>query len=182
MKIYTKTGDDGTTSLFGGKRTRKDDIRVSTYGDVDELNSLLGVTISFVGSHEIKSDLMFIQNLLFNVGAYLATPEEDKAKLKDIREINDDDVKFLEERIDYYDAKLPELKNFILPGGKTSAGFLHYSRTVCRRCERNIVHLALETKNKQIYIKFFNRLSDYLFITARYENYFSGNEEIEWKK
>ncbi len=182
MKIYTKTGDDGTTSLFGGKRVRKDDFRVHVYGEVDELNSLIGFTLSFVDSFDVKTDLRIIQNLLFNIGSYLATPVEDRYKLKSAREINDSDVKFLEERIDYYDAKLPGLKNFILPGGKTSASLLHYSRTVCRRCERNIVHLALNEKNDQIYIRFFNRLSDFLFIIARYENYFSGYKEIEWEK
>lgn len=182
MKIYTKTGDDGTTGLFGGKRVLKDDDRVDTYGEIDELNSLIGLSLSFVLSNDVKSDLMSIQNQLFNIGAYLATPVEDRTKLNYLKNISDDDVSYLEKRIDYYDEKLPELKNFILPGGIVSAGFLHYARTVCRRCERKIVKFALKEEADKIYIKYFNRLSDFLFIVARYENYFAGYKEIEWKK
>ena len=182
MKIYTKTGDDGTTGLFGGKRVLKDDDRVDTYGEIDELNSLLGLALSFVLSNDVRNDLRSIQNQLFNIGAFLATPVEDREKLKFLKNISDDDVFYLEKRIDFYDEKLPELKNFILPGGTVSAGFLHYARTVCRRCERKIVKFALKEEGDKIYIKYFNRLSDFLFIVARYENHFAGIKEIEWKK
>lgn len=182
MKIYTKTGDDGTTSLFGGKRVQKDDDRVDTYGEIDELNSLIGLSISFVLSNDVKNDLMKIQNQLFNIGAFLATPVEERKKLKDLENISEEDVSFIEKRIDYYDEKLPELKNFILPGGTISAGFLHYTRTVCRRCERKIVKFAMQEEADKIYIKYLNRLSDFLFVLARYENYFAGKKEIEWKK
>lgn len=182
MKIYTKTGDDGTTSLFGGKRVQKDDDRVDTYGEIDELNSLIGLSISFVLSNDVKNDLMKIQNQLFNIGAFLATPVEERKKLKDLENISEEDVSFIEKRIDYYDEKLPELKNFILPGGTISAGFLHYTRTVCRRCERKIVKFAMQEEADKIYIKYLNRLSDFLFVLARYENHFAGKKEIEWKK
>lgn len=182
MKIYTKTGDDGTTSLFGGKRVQKDDERVDAYGEIDELNSLIGLTISFVLSNDVKNDLMRIQNQLFNLGAFLATPEEDRKKLKSLENITEEDILTIEKRIDYYDEKLPELKNFILPGGTISAGLLHYARTVCRRCERKIVKFAVGEEADKIYIKYLNRLSDFLFIMARYENFFSGKKEIEWKK
>ncbi len=182
MKIYTKTGDDGTTGLFGGKRVLKDNERVDTYGDIDELNSLIGLTLSFVHSNDVKDDLKRIQNQLFNIGAFLATPSEDWDKLNSLKNISEQDVEFLEKRIDYYDEKLPELKNFILPGGSISAGFLHYSRTVCRRCERKIVKFVIREEGNKIFIKFFNRLSDFLFILARYENFFTGHKEIEWHK
>ncbi|MGB9665171.1 MAG: cob(I)yrinic acid a,c-diamide adenosyltransferase [Ignavibacteria bacterium] len=182
MKIYTKTGDDGTTGLFGGKRVLKDDDRVDTYGEIDELNSVIGLAVNFVLSKDVKTDLKEIQNQLFNIGAFLATPVEDRSKLKFLNNISDEDVIQLEKRIDFYDEKLPELKNFILPGGATSAGFLHFARTVCRRCERKIVKFALKEEADKIYIKYFNRLSDFLFIVARYENYFAGVKEVEWKK
>ncbi|MCR4418309.1 MAG: cob(I)yrinic acid a,c-diamide adenosyltransferase [Ignavibacteria bacterium] len=182
MKIYTKTGDDGTTGLFGGKRVLKDDDRVETYGEIDELNSLIGLALSFVLSNDVKNDLKLIQNQLFNIGAFLATPVEDRTKLQYLKNISDEDVVYIEKRIDYYDEKLPELKNFILPGGTKSAGFLHFARTVCRRCERKIVKFALKEEADKIYIKFFNRLSDFLFVIARYENHFAGFDEVEWKK
>lgn len=182
MKIYTKTGDDGTTGLFGGKRVLKDDDRVDTYGEIDELNSVIGLALSFVLSNDVKNDLKEIQNHLFNIGSFLATPVEDRSKLKFLKNISDEDVIKLEKRIDFYDEKLPELKNFILPGGTTSSGFLHVARTVCRRCERKIVKFALKEDADKIYIKYLNRLSDFLFIAARYENYFAGVKEIEWKK
>ncbi len=182
MKIYTKTGDDGTTSLFGGKRVLKDDDRVEAYGEIDELNSLIGLSLSFVLSQNVKKDLELIQNQLFRIGAFLATPIEDRNKLKHIENISDEDILFFEKRIDFYDDKLPVLKNFILPGGSVSAGFLHFARTVCRRCERKIVKFASKEEGDKIYIKYFNRLSDFLFVIARYENYFSGNKEIEWNK
>lgn len=182
MKIYTKTGDDGTTSLFGGKRVQKDDERVDTYGEIDELNSLIGLSIPFVLSNDVKNDLMKVQNQLFNIGAFLATPIEDRKKLKGIVNISEEDILFIEKRIDFYSDKLPELKNFILPGGTISAGFLHYTRTVCRRCERKIVKFALKEEADKIYIKYLNRLSDFFFVLARYENFFAGINEIEWNK
>lgn len=182
MKIYTKTGDDGTTGLFGGKRVLKNDELVDTYGEIDELNSLIGLSKVFVLSNDVRKDLERVQNQLFNIGAYLATPLENRDKLKGLENISDDDITHIERRIDYYDEKLPELRNFILPGGTRSAGFLHYARSVCRRCERKIVKFAVKEEANQIYIKYFNRLSDFLFVLARYENLFSGTKEIEWKK
>lgn len=181
MKIYTKTGDDGTTGLFGGKRVQKFDERVETYGEIDELNSVIGVALTFVNSKEVENDLLIIQNKLFEIGALIATPDEDRTKLKGINDIQEDDVIKIEERIDYYDELLPGLKNFILPGGTKSSSFLHFARSVCRRCERKIVKFAFEEGKYQNLIKYFNRLSDFLFILARFENYFVGKKEKEWK-
>lgn len=182
MKIYTRTGDDGTTSLFGGKRVLKDDERVETYGEIDELNSLIGLCLCFVLSNDVKKDLQLIQNKLFDIGAFLATPVEDRAKLKNLKNISENDIAILEKKIDYYDEKLPELKNFILPGGVKSSSFLHLARSVCRRCERKIVKFAIREDAEKIYIKYFNRLSDFLFVLARYENHFADTKEVNWKK
>lgn len=181
MKIYTKTGDDGTTGLFGGKRVQKFDERVDTYGDIDELNSVIGLTLAFINSKDVENDLLNIQNKLFEIGALIATPDEDRSKLKGINDIQDEDILLIEKRIDYYDNLLPELKNFILPGGTKSSSFLHFARTVCRRCERKIVKFASEKGKYQELIKYFNRLSDFFFVLARYENYFVGEKEKEWK-
>lgn len=182
MKIYTRTGDDGTTSLFGGKRVQKDNDRVDAYGEIDELNSIIGLSLSFVLSQDVKNDLEKIQNQLFRIGAFLATPVEDRNKLKNLENISDQDILFFENRIDFYDSKLPQIKNFILPGGVAGSGFLHFARTVCRRCERKIVKFVSKEEGDKIYIKYFNRLSDFLFIVARFENYFRGYKDIEWKK
>lgn len=182
MKIYTKTGDDGTTSLFGGKRVWKDNHRVKCYGEVDELNSVLGIALGFLYSQKLKNDLESIQNKLFNIGSYLATPKEKWEKLKNISSLEDSDVEFLENRIDEYDAQLPELKNFILPSGSKGATFLHLARSVCRRLEREIVTLIRDKEIDEVYLRFFNRLSDYLFVAARFENYYTGNNEKIWKK
>lgn len=181
MKIYTKTGDDGTTSLFGGKRVQKFDERVDTYGEIDELNSVIGIALAFISSNEVENDLLYVQSKLFEIGALIATPDDDRSKLKGINDIQEDDVALIEKRIDYYEKLLPKLKSFILPGGTKSSSFLHFARTVCRRCERKIVKFAFEKGKYQNLIKYFNRLSDFLFVLARYENYFSGKKEIEWK-
>jgi cob(I)alamin adenosyltransferase len=181
MKIYTKTGDTGTTGLFGGRRVSKDDLRIDAYGTIDELNGLIGVAVTEVKNEELIMDLSLIQNKLFNLGADLATPfSEEKIKIS-IPRITEAEVIELEKRIDYYDSKLPELKSFILPGGSKGSAILHLCRTVCRRSERRIVELAKSENIGDIVIKYINRLSDLLFVLARFENYSSNNQEIEWK-
>ena len=182
MKIYTKTGDEGTTGLFGGKRVSKDNLRIEAYGTIDELNGLIGVAVTEVNSEELKNDLLKIQYELFNLGADLATPiTEEKIKVT-IPRISDFDVNVFEKKIDYYDSKLPELKAFILPGGSKGSASLHFSRTVCRRAERRIVELSKSENIGDSVIKYINRLSDLLFVLARFENYSNNHPEVEWKQ
>jgi len=182
MKIYTKTGDKGKTSLFGGKKVWKDDLRIRSYGTVDELNSILGVAVTEIKNKELKQILSSIQHELFNLGSDLASPEYKGSKNFFIPRINKFNTKHLEELIDKIDAKLLPLKNFILPGGLKGAALLHHARTVCRRAERGVVSLAkVEEVNSEIKI-YLNRLSDLLFVLARFENFSSKHPDIEWKK
>jgi cob(I)alamin adenosyltransferase len=178
MKIYTKTGDNGTTSLFSGGRVSKKDLRVEAYGTVDELNSYLGVARSFEPSEKTNEYLEKVQNQLFRLGADLATPMDAKAEW--LVRITAEEVAWLEETIDEMTAVLPELKNFILPGGVPAAAHLQVARTICRRAERVLVALVEhEAVNEQV--KFYlNRLSDWLFTLARYENWQAGESEIKW--
>ncbi|MEG8945812.1 cob(I)yrinic acid a,c-diamide adenosyltransferase [Rosettibacter firmus] len=178
MKIYTKKGDKGETYLLGGQKVWKDDRRIMAYGTVDELNSVLGISILECNSKELKDVLTGIQSELFNIGADLSLPVENKNSR--ISRIDENYVKKLEELIDKFDKKLPELKNFILPGGTKGAAYLHLARTVCRRAEREVVALMKDVEiNPQIQV-YLNRLSDLLFVLARYENNFSGIEDIKW--
>ena len=177
MKIYTKTGDEGTTSLFMGGRVPKDDIRLHAYGTVDELNAVLGMVVA----HGVKADLADsverIQGELFIVGADLATPlEAEKAQVTRVHEAM---VTRLEEEIDAMDEELPSLKNFILPGGSPAAASLHHARTVCRRAERHIVSLG-ESANSAA-LRYINRLADWLFMAARFENHRTETPETVWK-
>ncbi|MFA7228120.1 MAG: cob(I)yrinic acid a,c-diamide adenosyltransferase [Melioribacteraceae bacterium] len=182
MKIYTKTGDKGETSLFGGKRVWKDDLRIRAYGTVDELNAILGITITELLSAEIKEILAALQNDLFCVGSDLASPVEKENRNFAIPRIEPESVQRLEILIDKYDSQLPQLKNFILPGGLKGAALLHNARTVCRRAEREVVTLSkTESINAQIEV-YLNRLSDLLFVFARFENFSSNHSDIEWKK
>ena len=177
VKIYTKTGDRGTTSLFGGQRVEKTSGRIKTYGEVDELNSLIGVVLSENPSEEIAEKLTRIQTELFVFGSDLATPYGIKIKVPRISALN---VKRLEKEIDLWTKKLPQLRNFIMPGGSPIASKLHLARTICRRAERNIVELAASekiNKNAQVYI---NRLSDWFFVLARFANRLDGQKETIW--
>lgn len=181
MKIYTKTGDKGETSLFGGKRVWKDDKRISAYGTIDELNAQIGVALTEIQNEELKKAIISIQNKLFIVGADLATPFENNIKIT-IPRIENFHIEFLENLIDKFDSQLPELKNFILPGGSKGSSQLHYSRTICRRAEREVVNLAKsEEINPNVEI-FLNRLSDLFFVFARFENYDSKIADISWVK
>ena len=178
MKIYTKTGDKGETSLFGGTRVSKESLRIETYGTVDELNSVIGVCRSINTEKQIDSILEDIQNTLFTLGADLATPKETKKK-KIIR-INSTAVTRLERYIDDIDKSLEPLKNFILPGGNQTAASLHSARTVCRRAERLLVQLARKEKIGEQPLIYLNRLSDLLFVLARRVNALSKTPETKW--
>jgi cob(I)alamin adenosyltransferase len=182
MKIYTRTGDDGTTGLFGGARVPKDDPRVRAYGTVDELNSVLGVVIATPGDVEIRELLRPHQSLLFDIGAVLAADGPQTDKLPGLPE---GVISQLEEQMDNYSAELPELRNFILPGGCKQAAWLHLARTVCRRAERELASaMAAMPELGPRYtdgLKYLNRLSDWLFVMARAANHRAGEQDIEWK-
>ena len=178
MKIYTKTGDRGLTSLIGGKRVPKYDIRIESYGTVDELNSYIGL----IGDQDIaehcKTILKQIQDRLFIIGSSLAS-EPEKSKMV-IPDLNSDDIALLEREIDLMTAELPELKHFILPGGSNAVSFCHIARCVCRRAERVTVHLAEESAVDEKVIIYLNRLSDYLFTLARKIGYDQKIIENKW--
>ena len=179
MKIYTRTGDDGTTSLGGGQRVPKDSLRVRAYGSVDELNSVLGVARAGGLAARLAEMLAVIQHELFDLGANLAFLEADKAKRK-IALLKPEQVKRLEDWIDELSAQVSPLSSFILPGGSPGAAHLHLARTVCRRAEREVLALArAETIDAQI-LAYLNRLADLLFVMARYENHERGLAEPLW--
>lgn len=176
MKIYTKTGDLGETGLIGNVRVSKSDPRVQAYGVVDELNALIGILKNKLKAHkDIFNLLTEVQSALFSIGSQLASEKEDSSLL----ELNPDWVNRLEMAIDEMDKSLPSLKNFILPGGVDGATFSHWTRTVCRRAEREVVGLNDE-RHAEI-IVFLNRLSDYFFVLARYLNVSEGYEEEKWQ-
>lgn len=182
MKIYTKTGDEGETSLFGGERVWKDNPRISAYGTVDELNALLGISINEINDGELKELIKSIQNDLFTLGSDLATPNDKGNKGFVIPRVEKKFVEKLERSIDRFDSLLPELRSFILPGGSKGTGFLHLARTVCRRAEREVFALSKTAEiNHEIGI-YLNRLSDLLFVLARYNNHVSKHPDVEWKK
>lgn len=179
MKIYTKTGDKGMTSLIGGKRVAKNSARLESYGTIDELNSYLGMIRSLTGDEQTTGELVEIQSRLFDVGGNLATDPEN-ADIKVKLGIRDSDIRLLEEAIDRMDAEVPPMKYFVLPGGDQLSSFCHIARTVCRRAERRILDLAEEAQVDELVLKYVNRLSDYLFILSRKMAYDSGIEERKW--
>lgn len=180
-KIYTKTGDDGRTALFGGGRVTKDDVRVDAYGEVDELNAVIGAARAAEMMPRIDEVLAPIQRDLFAIGALLATPhpEEHKKQLEKAR-LSDKRISQLEQAIDDGEAELAPLKAFIMPGGTQKAAALHVARTVCRRAERGVVRLAQTTDVPTIVIVYLNRLSDLLFVLARVANHRAGAGEVTW--
>ncbi len=182
MKIYTKTGDKGETGLFGGPRVRKDDPRIESYGDVDELNAVLGLVRSFKPPHEADQELKKIQNDLFDIGAVLATPDRKRLQGKAGSFVGAEDVSFLEKSIDRMEADLPPLQTFVLPGGAGAAAALHLARTVCRRAERRIVSLSAREEVGAEILIYMNRLSDYLFVLARWINQKTGVADTPWEK
>jgi cob(I)alamin adenosyltransferase len=180
MKIYTKVGDTGKTSLFNGSVVWKDDLRIDAYGTIDELNSVIGLAVTEINDNEIKDTLLEIQNDLFIAGSDLASPR-DSEKKKSLLRISEEDFFKLENKIDYFDSKLPPLKNFIIPGGSKGSSILHVARTICRRAERQVVTLGNNVEIGKDVIIFFNRLSDLLFVLARYENMVNATPDIIWK-
>ncbi len=178
-KIYTRTGDDGTTGLSGGQRVPKESLRVSAYGTVDELNSLLGVAQSGGLCDYLREPVNEIQNTLFHLGSDLSFLEADKQKFG-IPQIEERHVLRLEGWIDEVTAVIGLLKNFILPGGSLGAAHLHVARAVCRRAERDVIVLAREEPVGKFVIPYLNRLSDALFVMARYENYERDVSEPLW--
>ena len=189
MKIYTGGGDRGKTSLFSGERVSKDHGRIEAYGDVDELNSLIGTLIAVLPQtrQDVRDELQGIQYDLFHLSSWLATTPGSPAE-EILEEFNVEKVTFLENAIDRYEKKLPALKNFILPGGHTTASWAHVARAVCRRAERHVLWVLEETiksvATENIYnlMMYSNRLSDYLFMLARYLNSTMKISEIIWKK
>ena len=181
MKIYTRTGDEGATALFGGGRVGKDHPRVEAYGDVDELNAALGMARAIEMMPRIDEVLVPIQKDLFAIGALLATPDHDKMKeqLSKAR-VDDDRIEQLERAIDACEQELEPLRSFIIPGGTPKAAALHVARTVCRRAERRVVRLALETELPPLVVIYLNRLSDLLFMLARVANKRAGAGEVTW--
>lgn len=177
MKIYTRTGDDGTTGLIGGSRVRKSDARLDCYGTLDELNASLGLAM-VVAPQAIASLLQFIQGELFVLGAHLATPEPGKHP--SLPPLDDAMPARLEMEIDTAEQSLPPLRNFILPGGCECAARLHLSRTICRRAERLIVDFAMDIPTPVVVLTYLNRLSDWLFVHSRLANHLAGIPDIPW--
>lgn len=179
MKIYTKTGDKGQTSLIGGTRVPKYHLRIETYGTTDELNSYIGLIKDQEIKESYKNILKEIQDRLFTIGSSLASdPEKSKMKLPDLKEA---DILLLEQEIDKMNEIVPPLRSFILPGGHTTVSFCHIARCVCRRAERLTVHLSENEFVEPLVIKYLNRLSDYLFVLARALAHEFNVEETPWK-
>jgi cob(I)alamin adenosyltransferase len=181
MKIYTKTGDDGTTGLYGGGRVRKDHARVEAYGAVDELNAALGLARAETLPAEIDGLVARIQNELFDLGAELATPQP---AMQGLTIVGQDEIKGMESAIDYFEARLAPLKTFILPAGTRGAAGLHLARTICRRAERRAISLAAapnENVSPQVVV-YLNRLGDLLFVLARAVNRSANHADVEWQK
>ncbi len=194
LKIYTKTGDKGETSLIGGKRVSKADLRLNSYGTIDELNSILGIVLSHIKSDpsaieslgskknqtlvECLELLSKVQSSLFDIGSHLAC-ENEKLALK-LPKINVEQVILMEVWIDQANIQLKELKNFILPGGSLASSYTHLARTVARRCERIVVALSKKTEVDQRIVVYLNRLSDFLFVTSRFLNHLHKIEDVLW--
>ncbi len=177
LKIYTKTGDDGTTGLFGGDRRRKDDIRVEAYGCVDELNAHLGYLIAILDPLSVPKVLHEIQKRLFTIGSNLAT---EPNRGLDLPDLTPSDIELLEHAIDEMEKELSPLKHFLLPVGHPHVAWCHVCRTVCRRAERRVVSLAAQETVADIIIRYLNRLSDYLFILGRFIARNNEVSEVPW--
>ena len=180
MRIYTKTGDTGETGLFGGARVSKASLRVGAYGGVDELNSVIGWARVTVSDPDLDALLHQIQNDLFEAGAELGSTDERKAK-STMPLIAESQVEALERAIDAYEEGPPELTSFVLPGGSEGAARFHLARCVCRRAERSVVALAAQDPVRGELFRYLNRLSDLLFVLARYANHTAGIDDIPWK-
>jgi len=179
-KVYTRTGDKGTTSLVGGVRIKKNDIRLEAYGTVDELSAHLGLLVALLPDGDERQTLIRIQNNLFNVCTHLAT-DQSQTPLYPSARLADGETAFLEHEVDRLMALLPEKQGFILPGGTQAAAQAHVARTVCRRAERRIAALAEGAVVGEEIQQYVNRLSDYLFVLAKIINFNSGHAEIIWE-
>jgi cob(I)alamin adenosyltransferase len=183
-KIYTRTGDKGTTRLVDGSCVEKFNPRVEAYGTVDELNSYLGLVRSHLKEHHevlsLDSTLEKIQNELFNIGSLLATEKEETFKMLPL--ITAEQIEFIEKRIDELTVQLPELRNFILPAGHSLSAHLHVARTMCRRSERRSAEVGVADDRYALSLQYLNRLSDYLFVAARWVNHKMNFAEVLWKK
>lgn len=177
-KIYTMTGDNGTTALVGGTRVNKDDVRVEAYGTIDELNAYMGLLAHNTKIEKVDHQLIVkIQNKLFNIGAYLANPRVDAQ----LTGLSADDVALLEQRIDFMQAELPPMTGFLLPGGSRLSALCDICRTVARRAERRVVTLSHSAKVDPTVLQYLNRLSDFFFTFARYNNVTNQVEELLWE-
>ena len=177
MKIYTRTGDKGETSLFGGSRISKNDPRIEAYGTIDELNSAVGLVRAAAVPKPIDAQLDRVQSDLFDIGAYLAAPGKDR-----FPSVGENRIADLERAIDAMESELQPLKTFIVPGGSESAARLHVARTVCRRAERRVIALEDSSSEMQTTIAYLNRLSDFLFVAARRVNQIAGIADTPWSK
>jgi len=185
MKIYTKTGDQGTTSLIGGTRVPKHHIKIEAYGTIDELNSFLGLLRDKI-DEKYQETIVRIQNNLFTLGSFLALDKSKETlangkKRLDIKPIDDEDIRFLENQIDLLEKDLPPMTHFILPGGNEQVSICHICRTICRRAERKVTYLNEIETVSTVLLKYLNRLSDYLFVLARKLSVDLQAEEIPWK-
>ncbi len=179
MKIYTKSGDEGETSLFGGQRVKKHHMSIQSYGTIDELNSWCGLVKDHLSNSKQIEQLQSIQDNLFVIGSHLASQGDEKLISK-LPSINIKAINFLENSIDEMEKELPPMKNFILPGGHFVSSYCHLSRCVCRRAERLIIELNETVKVNKIIIKYLNRLSDYFFVLSRYILLQNGKKEQPW--
>ncbi len=178
-KIYTRTGDKGLTSLVGGTRIGKGELKIEAYGTVDELNAWIGLLCDMPENSSRKALLREVQDRLFTIGSGLASePEQNRKRLPDLYE---EDVALLEQEMDRMSEDIPPLRAFVLPGGHQAVSFAHVARTVCRRAERHVVRLAAAEEVAPLVIRYLNRLSDYLFVLSRKITAEQGAEEISWK-
>jgi cob(I)alamin adenosyltransferase len=179
MRIYTKTGDKGTTGLVGGSRVSKTDSRIQALGLIDELNASVGVARTAGAHADLQIPLERVQNTLFDLGAEVATPTDSDYYMASV---NAHDIELLENEIDGWTNQLEPLKNFILPGGSPSASQLHLARTICRRVEREMLASQADLEWRAELLTFLNRLSDWLFVIARFQNHLAGVEDVKWSK
>ncbi len=180
VKIYTRTGDNGTSGLIGGTRVKKSDIRLESYGTIDELNSWMGLIKCSIKDSTQGETIFSIQNALFIIASNLAT-DESKSDLRKKIYIKEEDITLIEKEIDRMQDILPVLNNFIIPGGVICSNYIHIARTVCRRAERRISELYDSISNDDRILTYINRLSDYLFVLSRYVNFIEGEKETYWK-
>ncbi len=181
FKIYTKTGDKGSTSLIGGVRVPKSHIRIEAYGTVDELNSYLGMVNDIAGDEKLSGWIREIQDRLFTVGSVLATTPDKEVKMK-LPDVHEEDVTWLEQRIDEMNESLPEMRSFIIPGGSLASSTCHVARCVCRRAERICVGMMEHQEPiPDLIVRYLNRLSDFLFVLARYIAHINGAQDLPWR-